>query len=162
MENIRIFGPAVYPWERFKVDLDHPKTSIFPYNRVKLIVGWLQYGLLQSRQLMSSFRETDSCRQGSLSTKCFKPGDGRLSEQPALMSLHIVFLRLHNGIATKLAAVNTHWNDEKLYQEARRIVGALIQLITYREYLPIILGEQQIQWELNSKVICIIVSVSSN
>ncbi|XP_043280345.1 peroxidase-like isoform X2 [Venturia canescens] len=102
--------------------------------------GWLQYGLLQAHQPASSLPETDSCRQGSVSTKCFKAGDGRLSEQPALMSLHIIFLRLHNGIATKLAAINAHWNDEKLYQEARRIVGALVQLITYREYLPIVLG----------------------
>ena len=84
------------------------------------------------------------CRQGFVSTECFKAGDGRLSEQPALLSLHIVFLRLHNAIATNLANLNTHWSDEKLYQEARKIVGAFIQLITYREFLPIVLGKSKI------------------
>ncbi|OAD55747.1 Chorion peroxidase [Eufriesea mexicana] len=103
--------------------------------------GLLQYGRIQSQRPVLPKLHSDLCRHGSLSTSCFRAGDGRLGEQPALTSLHVVFLRLHNRVATKLAALNAHWSDEKLFQESRRIVGAIVQHITYREFLPIVLGQ---------------------
>ncbi|XP_034180354.2 uncharacterized protein LOC117604423 [Osmia lignaria lignaria] len=103
--------------------------------------GLLQYGKLQSQRPVLPKLDSDLCKRGSLSTNCFRAGDGRLGEQPALTSLHVAFLRLHNRIATKLAALNPHWSDEKLFQESRRIVGAIVQHITYREFLPIVLGQ---------------------
>ena len=59
--------------------------------------------------------------------------------------MHTVFVREHNRIANILASINPTWNEETLYQEARRIVIALHQHITYNEYLPVILGEQTIR-----------------
>ncbi|XP_043251022.1 uncharacterized protein LOC122396559 [Colletes gigas] len=103
--------------------------------------GLLQYGKIESQRPLLPRQDSDLCRRGSLSTSCFRAGDGRLGEQPALTSLHVVFLRLHNRLATKLAALNPHWGDEKLFQESRRIVGAIVQHITYREFLPIVLGQ---------------------
>ena len=73
---------------------------------------------------------------------CFKSGDRRLNEQPALTLYHVVWHREHNRLANSLAIINPHWSDEELYQSARTILVASLQHITYTEYLPLMLGQQ--------------------
>ncbi|KAG7155904.1 Peroxidasin-like 4, partial [Homarus americanus] len=72
-------------------------------------------------------------------------GDERVNEQPALASMHTLWLRVHENLVTQLARLNPHWDDETLYQESRRIVVALIQQTTYREFLPLVLGDNLMQ-----------------
>ncbi|ROT69526.1 hypothetical protein C7M84_012293 [Penaeus vannamei] len=54
--------------------------------------------------------------------------------------MHTIWLREHNRLVTELADVNPHWNDDRLFFEARKIVGAQMQKITYGEWLPTVLG----------------------
>ncbi|XP_036735606.2 myeloperoxidase [Manis pentadactyla] len=78
----------------------------------------------------------------SVHIPCFLAGDTRSSEMPELTSMHTLFLREHNRLATKLKSMNPLWDGERLYQEARKIVGAMVQIITYRDYLPLVLGPE--------------------
>ncbi|XP_054441476.1 eosinophil peroxidase [Pteronotus mesoamericanus] len=71
---------------------------------------------------------------------CFLAGDSRSSETPNLAAMHTLFMREHNRLATELRRLNPRWSGDKLYEEARKIVGAMVQIITYRDYLPLILG----------------------
>lgn len=71
----------------------------------------------------------------------FLAGDIRANEQAGLTALHTVFAREHNTWADRLAAENPTWDDEQVYQAARKIVGAEVQAITYNEWLPAMLGD---------------------
>ena len=71
-----------------------------------------------------------------LAEKLFVAGDVRANENPLLLSFHLLFVREHNRLCDELALANPDWNDEQLYQHARRIVSGLIQSITYNEWLP--------------------------
>ncbi|XP_032057022.1 eosinophil peroxidase-like [Aythya fuligula] len=82
----------------------------------------------------------------SMNIPCFKAGDKRVTENLGLSALHTVFLREHNRLVTKLGKLNPHWDGEKLYQESRKIVVAMTQKITYRDYLPLVLGEETNRW----------------
>jgi hypothetical protein len=68
--------------------------------------------------------------------KWFISGDARANENPALTVMHTLFTREHNRQADLLANEHPDWGDEELYQHARRIVGGLMQAITYEEWLP--------------------------
>lgn len=70
----------------------------------------------------------------------FVAGDDRVNQNTDITVYHIVLLRLHNYLTRELSHLNPQWSDESLYQEARRIVWAILQHITYKDFLPIILG----------------------
>ena len=66
-----------------------------------------------------------------------------ISKPTGLNSVHTIFVREHNRIATFFIK-NTDWDPEKIYQETRRIVGAQLQMITYGEFLPLLLSEHTV------------------
>lgn len=68
--------------------------------------------------------------------RLFVAGDNRVNEQPLLIAMHTLFVREHNRVCDELIAAHPSWTDEQLYQHARKIVGGILQQITFEEWLP--------------------------
>jgi len=92
----------------------------------------------RGKNLMPTSKASEECKAES--GHCFVAGDNRASEQPALAAMHTIYLREHNRIVAGLEKLNPHWEDERLFQEGRRIMGAMNQHIVYNEFLPRIIG----------------------
>ncbi|XP_065323101.1 peroxidasin homolog pxn-1-like [Gordionus sp. m RMFG-2023] len=124
--------------------------------------GRLKVGLVSQYQFKNNINGSDSndekyflpfdteagmdCKigRGDFANKrypCFLAGDHRANEQLGLLSMHTLWMRQHNSIVRELKSLNPQWKGSKLYAEARKIVGAQMQVITYKEWLPKIVGK---------------------
>jgi hypothetical protein len=77
---------------------------------------------------------------GGPSASLFLAGDVRANEQTGLTAMHTLFVREHNRLVARIAARQPGLTGDEIYQRARRIVGAEMQVITYHEFLPALLG----------------------
>ena len=68
-----------------------------------------------------------------------------MNAQHGLIAIHTLWLREHNRVAIELFRYNPYWTDERLFQEARRVVIAELQHITYNEWLSVILGQEYLE-----------------
>ncbi|XP_048515872.1 uncharacterized protein LOC105686151 [Athalia rosae] len=59
----------------------------------------------------------------------------------AIGTLYTTLLLEHNRIADGLADINEHWDDTRIFLEARRVLMAELQHVTLNEFVPSILGE---------------------
>ena len=71
----------------------------------------------------------------------FLAGDVRANENVALTSMHTIFVREHNRLVDEFADAHPDWSADKLYEEAKAVVEAEMQVITYKEFLPLLLGD---------------------
>jgi peroxidase len=78
------------------------------------------------------------------SPPAFVAGDFRVNEQVGLAAMHVVFLREHNRVAEAVRTRNPGLSDDAIYETARRWIGAELQAIAYREFLPALLGRDAI------------------
>lgn len=104
------------------------------------------------------FNTTGLPNANGTSPTLFLGGDVRANEQIGLTATHTLFVREHNRLATQLndrldnpitaedaelvakfgeSGLN---RDDFVYESARKIVGAQIQIVTYSEFLPVLLG----------------------
>ncbi|KAH7729880.1 MLT-7 protein [Aphelenchoides avenae] len=84
--------------------------------------------------------DESKCSSETKCTATFVAGDIRANLFLGLSTMHIMFAREHNRIAIALQGMNPAWSGDRVFQEARKIVGAEIQAVLYREFLPKVLG----------------------
>lgn len=158
-------GAVTMTFNRSMHDLDSGTGSNNPRQQVNEITAWIDasmvYGSNEVRA--SALRMNDGTGRmkmspgrllpfntaglpnaGGTHESLFLAGDVRANEQVALTALHTLFVREHNRLTKKIRNRSPELDGESVYQIARRIVGAQIQHITYREYLPVLLGRSTI------------------
>lgn len=95
---------------------------------------------------------------GGPGANLFLAGDPRANEQTGLTAAHTLFVREHNRLADDIGAridggdavIQSKYSasgldrDEFIYQTARKVVGAQMQIITYQEFLPHLLGDHSL------------------
>ena len=74
----------------------------------------------------------------------FLAGDIRCNEQVGLTAMHTLFVREHNFRAQRIRENHPEFTGDQVFEHARAIVAAQIQAITYREFLPLLLGPDAI------------------
>jgi peroxidase len=90
------------------------------------------------------FNTEQLANAGGSSNALFLAGDVRANEQVGLTAMHVLFMREHNRQARRITAADPGLSGDQIYLRARRIVGAEMQVITYREYLPALLGGREL------------------
>jgi len=80
-------------------------------------------------------------------SQMFAAGDVRANEQVGLITMHTLWMREHNRAAREIAETDFYGEDlsdpaidEEIYQRARAVVVALLQKVTYYEWLPALIG----------------------
>lgn len=78
---------------------------------------------------------TAACDVQTPRETCYLGGDVRINQNPGLTTMQILLLREHNRIADNLQTINPQWDDETVFQEARKINIAQYQHISYYEWV---------------------------
>jgi hypothetical protein len=74
----------------------------------------------------------------------FLAGDVRANENSALTALQTLFVREHNFWADQFSSGDPTLDDDGIYFRARAVVCAEIQKITYKDFLPGLLGRTRL------------------
>jgi hypothetical protein len=161
-------GTAVIPFNRALYDPDTGTDSINVRQQENEITSWIDGSMVygSDSERAAALRESDGSAFLATSSddmlpfntdeltnangpvpepaSLFLAGDIRANEQVGLAAMHTLFVREHNRLARLLAEENPEASGETIFQAARRLVIAQIQVITYREFLPALLGENAI------------------
>lgn len=124
-------------------------SSDFEAQRLRESTGLMRVGVLSTggKRLLpfdnSGFLHHFDCQiePSNKRVPCFRAGDPRANEQIALTAMHTLFMRYHNHLVSRFSLLNPHWDGNMLYHETRKVMGAILQHISYQHWLPKIIGE---------------------
>lgn len=143
-------GTQVIPLKRSIYDPATGTSIKNPRQQINQITAWIDGSMVYGsdattaaslRTLTGGLLKTSS---GNLpptdASGNFLAGDIRANENIELTSMQTLFVREHNRLAAQIAQATPDLSDEEIYQRARALVIAEIQVITYNEWLPALLG----------------------
>lgn len=160
-------GSATIPFNRSLYDAGTGTDPANPRQQLNEITGWIDasnvYGSDPERA--AALRANDGTGRLALAADGLLPqsdgtlpnatggspqpmfiaGDVRANEQLGLLALHTLFVREHNRLADEIRGHSPDLDDDAIYERARRLVGALMQQITYEEFLPALLGRDALE-----------------
>ncbi|VDK47012.1 unnamed protein product [Cylicostephanus goldi] len=105
----------------------------------------LNHGTLRTQGSVGDLPQVDNKLKCQSEGRCLFSGSDDANILPGVGALHTIFVKQHNRVAQLLREINRHWSDAKLFDETRRIVVAQLQHITFNEFLPIMLGKENIR-----------------
>ncbi len=70
----------------------------------------------------------------------YQGGDIRAAEQAGLTCMHTLFMREHNRLANEIKINDPNASDEEIFQRARKENYAILEAITFNEWLPALFG----------------------
>jgi hypothetical protein len=146
-------GTQTIPVNRSIYDLATGTSEDNPRQQINEITAWLDGSMIYGsdaetadslRTFMGGKLKTTTSATGDLppidEDGNYLAGDVRANENIELTSMHTLFVREHNRLAGEIAAANPSLSDDEIYQRARALVIAELQVITYKEWLPALLG----------------------
>lgn len=99
-----------------------------------------RWGLLPKAYEDNNLILDDNC-DPKFDRVCFKiPAPAGPNTTPILVAFATIFLRQHNHVARSLLRLNRHWDDERVFQETRRIIIAQWQINLFNEFFPLLVG----------------------
>jgi hypothetical protein len=154
-------GTAVIPFNRSLYDPATGSGRHDPREHINQISAWIDasnlYGsdsaraaalrandgsgrLATSEGDLLPWNEAGFANAGGNGSNLFLAGDVRANEQAALTAMHTLWVREHNHWAGEIRGWAPDASGDEVYEAARILVTAEMQIITYREFLPALLG----------------------
>lgn len=143
-------GGKLIPFDRSVFDPTTGTSTSNPRQQVNQITGFIDasnvYGCDDATA--RSLRTLDGTGQLKVSAGNLLPlvggffvaGDIRVNEQVALSAMHTLWMREHNFWARRLRNHRPSMTGDDIYEAARNVVMAELQIIAYQDFLPKLLG----------------------
>lgn len=106
--------------------------------------GELKFSINARGEMTHALREKNGCTAYRHNRGPYKgiyhTADVNGEQNVYLTSVEAIWIRNHNRIARMLYDINPHWDDDRLFNEARHINIAIEQHVVFMEFLPNVIG----------------------
>lgn len=133
-------GDAVIPFFRVDAHGDEYANEITAYIDASMIYGSDAETVEKMRVDGGKLVMTEDA-QLELEGANLITGDVRAAENVMLSTMHTIFTREHNRLVDDMTAADPTLTSDELFEGARARVEAMVQAITFNDFLPILVGD---------------------